>query len=306
MDKFDVVVVGTVCTDIIFHGLQSFPELGEEIWAKGMEVTTGGAMNTPAALARLGLQVGLATPVGNDFWSQLNLSMVHKEGISSRFILFLDQPSPQLSVALNYQGDRAFVSYSEPLLLEQYQQHILKVIHQTNVRHFHFYTSPDSGHTDLIRAAKAAGKTISLDSGWNPDWLRSEDIWEQISLADLFLPNLPEAQLITGRQDPQEALETLAAHAPTVVIKLGEQGAICRSDGRVFTAEAFPTTPIDATGAGDCFVAGFLYGWLKELPLHNCLQIANYCGASCVAQVGGFAGAPNEHQLRKDLLLKDL
>lgn len=83
MDKFDVVVVGTICTDIIFHGLNSFPELGEEIWAKGMEVTTGGAMNTPAALARLGLQVGLATPVGNDFWSQFNLSLVHKEGNSS-------------------------------------------------------------------------------------------------------------------------------------------------------------------------------------------------------------------------------
>lgn len=306
MTKCDVVVVGTVCTDLIFHGLPSFPELGEEVWAKGMEVTAGGAMNTPAALARLGLQVGLATPIGNDFWSQLNLSLMHKEGISTRFIQYLDRPSPQVSVAINCQGDRSFVSYSEPLQIESYQQHIRNVIRNSDASHFHFYTSPNPGHTDLIRTAKATGKTISLDSGWSPDWLRAEGIWEQIRLADLFLPNLPEAQLITGRQEPQEALQALAAHAPTVVIKLGEQGAVCQSEGRVFTAEAFPTIPVDATGAGDCFVAGFLYGWLKGLPLHHCLTIANYCGASCVAHVGGYAGAPSEHEMRQALLLHDL
>ena len=303
MDRYDVVVVGTVCTDLIFHGLPDFPRLGEEIWAKGVEVTAGGAMNTSAALARLGLQVGLASPAGNDFWSQLNLSLIAQEGISSRLLLLLDQPSPQISVALNCQGDRSFVSYGEPIPAENYHQHIRQVIRSTNICHFHFYTSPDPGHTDLIRAAKEAGKTISLDSGWHPDWLRSEGIWEQIALADLFLPNLPEAQTITGRQDPHEALQALAARVPTAVIKLGEQGAICQSDGRVYAAETYPTTAIDTTGAGDCFIAGFLYGWRKGLPPSHCLQIANYCGASSVSRVGGFAGAPTERQLRSDLLL---
>lgn len=304
MYKCDVAVIGTACCDIIFYGLPSFPKLGEEIWTEGVEVTAGGAINTPAAFSRLGLKVGLATPLGNDFFGQFILSKIKEEGIALDLIQFIDEAYPQVSVALNYASDRSFVSYAEQNETESYLEHLNAVVEHTDAQLFHFYTSSQQGHTDLMAKAKKLGKTVSLDSGWDPEWLHSNEITEQIQLADVFLPNLKEAQVITGKQDVYEVLDILSNLTSTVVVKLGEDGAICKSNGKVYASKAFYANPIDSTGAGDCFVAGFLYGWLKQFDIDCCLQIANFCGSSSVTSVGGFTGAPTEQQLYEGLLDK--
>ena len=302
MHKYDVTVIGVACCDIIFHGLPSFPKLGEEIWTDGVEVTAGGAMNTPAALSRLGLKIALATPIGNDFFGQFILSKIEEENISTEYIQRLDAPYPQVSVALNYDCDRAFVSYAEQSKTESYMEHLRHVIENTQSKLIHFYTSSDQEITELMKKTKKRGMIVSLDSGWDPVTLRSEQIKEQIRLADVFLPNLKEAQMITGKEDARDALEELSEITSTIVIKLGKDGAIGKWNGKVFESKGTEFDPIDSTGAGDCFVAGFLYGWLKEMDFKQCLSIANYCGGASVKAVGGYTGVPTEMQLQKDLL----
>jgi sugar/nucleoside kinase (ribokinase family) len=298
VSKYDVVVVGTVCCDIIFHGLPSFPALGEEIWTQGVELTAGGAMNSPVALSRLGLNVGLTTPIGNDLWGEIILSKIKEEGISTDLIQLIDEKFPQVSVALNYNGDRAFVSYGEKNNADRYQEHLRQVIQNHDTKLYHFYASSGEGHTAMISEAKKRGSKISLDTGWDPEWLKSCKIMDQIALADVFMPNLPEAQLITGKQDAYEALEELSKMTSTVVIKMGEKGAICSSQGKVYDCRPpISIKAVDATGAGDCFVAGFIYGLLKNMDMMQCLQIANYCGGASVATVGGYHGAPQEKEI---------
>lgn len=292
MTSYDVIVVGTVCCDFIFHGLPSFPKLGEEIWTEGVEVTAGGAMNSPAALARLGLKVGLTTPIGNDLWGEIILSKIKEEGIYTDLLYKIDGPFPQISVSLNYNHDRAFVSYSEQLNREKYLLHIKETIKNYETKLYHFYASPEEGHTELMAEAKSKGCLISLDTGWDPEWLTSPKVREQIALADLFLPNLKEAQLITGKTNKYEVLKELTALTPTVVIKLGEEGAIGYFDGKIYEHGPEPGNFIDATGAGDCFVAGFIYSWLTKKDVNESMKIANFCGASCVGAIGGYAGAP--------------
>lgn len=299
MSKYDVIVVGTVCCDIIFHGLPSFPQLGEEIWTKGVEVTAGGAMNSPAALSRLGIKTGLITPLGNDIWGEIILSEIKKEGIATELIYFMNESYPQVSVALNYNNDRAFVSYGAKKDLKKFQNHILTTINHHDAEFFHFYSSPEAGHTEIMLEAKKKGNKISLDTGWNPDWLASKRIHEQIAISDIFLPNLKEAQLITGKQNKYEALDALSKMVPIVVIKLGEDGAICSYEGNVYECGTEAVDSIDATGAGDCFVAGFLFGKLKNKTIIECLQIANYCGGSSVTSVGGYNNAPLAADINK-------
>lgn len=298
MASYDVIVVGTVCCDLIFHGLPSFPKLGEEIWTEGVEVTAGGAMNIPAASSRLGLTVGLTTPIGSDIWGEIILRKIKEEGILTDLLYHVNGPLPQISVALNYQKDRAFVSYSKEVDREDYVQHVQTIIKTHDSKLYHFNASPEKGHTDLMKEAKSRGSLISFDTGWDPEWLKSDGLKEQIALADLFMPNLAEAQLITGKADQFEALNELAKLTPTVIIKLGEEGAIASDHGILSIQGPEPAELVDATGAGDCFIAGFIYSRLKKKEMTESLKIANYCGASCVGAIGGYKGAPTEQDVQ--------
>lgn len=301
MKSFDVIVVGTVCCDLIFYGLPSIPELGEEVWTDGLEVSAGGAINTPAALSRLGVKTGLPTPVGNDMWSDIIVAKMQAENISTDLVYSVNRPFPQVSVALNYHNDRSFVSYGEKVDNTYYHEHLLHTIKNNDAGIIHFYSSRDEGFLNVMKAAKKQGKLISLDTGWDPEWLKSDELKKQIELADIFLPNEKEAKKITGKDDAREALHDLTELTNTVVIKLGAAGAIASADGTIFESASEKVNAVDTTGAGDCFVAGFLYGILKKKPVKDCLWIGNYVGGCCVSSVGGYQGAPNINELQMNL-----
>jgi sugar/nucleoside kinase (ribokinase family) len=290
MTKHDVILFGEVCCDLIFSGIPSLPNVGEEIWAKHMELTVGGIMNTAAALSRLDLKVGLSAEMGSDIWGEMIVSKMRSEGVQLDYIQQYAEPYPQVTVVLNYRNDRSFISYSSDWNAATYERHLYEVVQTSDARIYHF--SADKKYKHLIAEAKKLQKTVSLDTSWNEEWLKSAEIRQLISMSDIFMPNVKEARMITGKDDPFEALEELSKMVSVVVIKMGEQGAIGKANGITYTAEAIQTAAVDTTGAGDCFAAGFLYGWLQQKNIYDCLRIANYCGSQCVQSVGGFTNAP--------------
>lgn len=298
MDKHDVIFIGSTCCDLIFSGLPALPKLGEEIWAKQLELTVGGMMNSAAAAARLGLNVGLAIESGEDLWGDMILAKMKEENIDLRFVQRHAEPYPQLTVALNYKDDRSFVSYADQRKFDLHLSYLNEVLRTSDSSVYHF--SAQKQYSDAIVTAKSLGKRISLDTSWDEEWLQSPELKALISLADIFIPNLKEAQLITGKEQPEEVLDELSGLCPVIVIKLGEQGAVCRVNGKQYMAEGNAVQVVDSTGAGDCFAAGFLYGWLHHLPVEEALRIANYCGSKCVQSMGGYTGAPTLEQLLHD------
>ena len=53
-----------------------------------------------------------------------------------------------------------------------------------------------------------------------------------------------------------------------------------------------PVTPVDTTGAGDCFNAGLIAGLLQGLPLPEAAALGCAVGALSTSALGGTAGAP--------------
>jgi sugar/nucleoside kinase (ribokinase family) len=82
-------------------------------------------------------------------------------------------------------------------------------------------------------------------------------------------------------------MDVLAELCPLVVIKDGAQGAYAGARRHVTYASAIPVTPVDTTGAGDCFNAGFLAAWLDGLPLDECLRWGNVVGGLSTLSRGG-------------------
>ena len=95
-----------------------------------------------------------------------------------------------------------------------------------------------------------------------------------------------------------EAVQSLSRRAGIVVVKVGDDGAVAGGAGELVRARALDVRPIDATGAGDSFDAGFLASWLDRAPLERCLAFANACGALSTLGVGGTATQPTSGEAR--------
>lgn len=300
MPTFDLLAVGRPSVDVMFAGLESWPELGRDVLASALGVCAGTSFNTPAAAHRLGLRVGYIAMAGGDRWSRIVLEEWEAEGLPRDFLLLADRPMPFVSVALNRDGDRGFVTHygASGEDDEELMAHASAVIERTEARHLHTYAGKE--HEELIRAAKRRGMTVSLDAWGGPWWEAEAPLEALLEHADVVLANAAEARAMTGEADVRRAASRLAELVPVAVVKLGPEGAIAVAEGRTEAVPAeHPSRVLDTTGAGDCFNAGFLRGWLAGLPVRDCLTLGAICGARAVEDFGGYRGCPREDELRE-------
>jgi sugar/nucleoside kinase (ribokinase family) len=90
-------------------------------------------------------------------------------------------------------------------------------------------------------------------------------------------------------------------HGGLIVMKDGAHGA------EAFTPEsrgglrvpAIPVTPVDTTGAGDAFDAGYLYAYVNGLPLDVCMQYGSICGGLATTAPGGATASPSIGEVEK-------
>jgi len=151
-----------------------------------------------------------------------------------------------------------------------------------------------------LREAKRRGLTTSFDPNSDPLSFWSRDIWDVLEEATILFLNKEEAFRLTRKNNVPAVLDHLAKRVHCVVIKLGAKGAIAAMGGQAVAVPAFTISPVDTTGAGDSFAAGFVHAYLRKQDLQQCLTEANG-GALCAMQVGGTTGQPSPAQLSRFL-----
>jgi sugar/nucleoside kinase (ribokinase family) len=166
--------------------------------------------------------------------------------------------------------------------------------------HFHFasmFVLPHlraRGPATLI-AAKAAGLGTSFDTNWDP-----RNGWMQTlrpclpHIGTLFM-NEEEGWMITGSREPREMAQCVLQHGTeTVAIKLGARGCAIYNSDREVVCPAFDVNAVDSTGAGDCFVAGYLTGVLGGASIAEAARFANAVAAMSVEKLGAVNGVVSE------------
>lgn len=127
---------------------------------------------------------------------------------------------------------------------------------------------------------------------------------------DLCFANEDEAtELLRGEQDcdPEAALDFLAQHCRWAVVTLGSDGAIAKHRNEMVRVPAIgESKAVDATGAGDLFSSGFLYGLVKGLSLEECCRIGTCSGGSVIRSLGGEVTNENWQWMYKQMQLKGL
>ena len=142
-----------------------------------------------------------------------------------------------------------------------------------------------------MAAARAAGATTSLDTGWDArnEWAAVID--PALPHTGVLFVNREEAGRLSGHVD----LDTAAAYflergVGLVVIKLGARGCSVRSAERTMEVPGFAVQAIDTTGAGDCFAGGFLAALQRGMTVLEAARFANAVGALSVQELGAVAG----------------
>jgi sugar/nucleoside kinase (ribokinase family) len=293
---YDLLVAGRPSIDVLFSDLEAWPELGKDIESGGLGVCAGTSFNTPAAANRIGLRVAYVATIGDDVWSRMIRDEFDAEGLPADFLEVEDRPLPGVSVALNLDGDRGFVTHwgSGDAYDARLRARGREVAATIDARHLHAYVDEDP---ELEGLARRRGMTVSLDAWGGPAWSSDRPLADTLAGADVLFANQTEAAAMTGMDDDERALERLADHCGCVVITRGAAGALGLADGQMRSVPADPVEIVDTTGAGDSFNAGFLAGWLGGLPLEGSLTLGVICGSRAVADYGGYRGCPRRPEL---------
>lgn len=122
---------------------------------------------------------------------------------------------------------------------------------------------------------------------------------KDIDLIQFSIKNVYETEALhyTRGLSAKEAAVEFSKQCAMAVIKLGKSGSIGAKDGEVFLSRPYLVKAVDTTGAGDSFNAGFVYGFLKDEDMEQCLRIANACGAMSVTAYGGNTAFPSNEEL---------
>lgn len=289
--EFDVLVITpTVFCDLIFTGLPGIPGPGQEFYAQGFALCPGGmGGNSATALVRLGMRVGLVSRIGRFPLGEILHRQLEAEGIDLTHVQLVDEEPTAVSVAMSLSSDRCFVTYPPPTRAAGSMPLPLDYGVLGQARHA-LLGGPGATRDQLARI-RERGIGIALDIGWDATE-NPRAVFDLLPLVDIFVPNELEASRLTGASDPHEAIKILGRYVRLPIIKLGARGSMGLKEGQVIEVPTINVKPIDTTGAGDVFVAGLLYGYLRGWDIERCLRLANICGALSTRGIGGGRSAP--------------
>ncbi|WP_420963004.1 carbohydrate kinase family protein [Brucella sp. IR073] len=283
-----VLSIGRIYCDLIFTGLPSLPQPGREVFAENMKMAAGGgAFISAAHLAHAGRAVALVARLGVDGLSRGIEPDLYMDGIDLRFLERAEDAGPQVTVASVIGHDRAFLSRRAGSALPATLPDALQWSDAGHLHIAEFATLHEI--PDLVRQAKSAGLSVSLDPSWDETLIYDPNLLAACEGVDIFLPNREEAHAITGHDVPARALDVLARHFPAVALKGGGEGAWLRTGDADIHLPAKTVPVIDTTGAGDAFNAGFIDAWLEGRDAHGALAAGIEYGSLAVQAAGGAA-----------------
>jgi len=290
-----ITVVGSINMDLIVR-TPRIPSPGETIIGSGFHTAPGGkGANQAVAAARLGAQVSMVGRVGKDEFASILLKNLTLANVNTQFIyqdreattgvaLIEVDDSGENSIvvasganmrvtSLDVDAAHEAISASDLLLLQLGIP--LKTILQAAV------------------LAKRKNVTVIL----NPAPARKLTS-ELLNLVDILIPNETETALLTGLPVGSQseiraaASSLLTSGVKTVILTLGENGALLTQGGKSDIFPAFQVNPVDTTGAGDAFVGGFAVALAEGKSMIEAIRWGNAAGALATTRLGAQPSLP--------------
>jgi 2-dehydro-3-deoxygluconokinase len=293
----DLVTLGEVLLRL------SVPSPGRFETACQLDVQIGGAeANVAAACARLGLKVAWISALPANQWGERIRRELVGHGVDCAHVrtteharvgvYFLEYGAPPRPVRVLYdRRDSAFARLTEDDV-DWEPVRRARLVHLTGIT-----PALGEGPRSLVRRAMREASAFSFDvnyraSLWSPADARRflDTVLPQVRY--LFLGQAEAQTIFSLTGATEQTLEALARLAPkaTVSLQLGEAGATVLDGGRFYRPGRVPAVQVvDPIGAGDAYVAGFLWAVLGKRELQEAVDVGTAVGALKCSMWGDIA-----------------
>ncbi len=251
------------------------------------EAPGGSVCNTMRAMARLGATTGFIGKIGDDAVGEFYEKAVRAAGVTPYFI-HTDGPTGSCTVLISPDGERTMGTFLGPaatITPDEIKEEVLARYQCIYIEGYLLVNEPLVRTT--MQKAKELGLTVVLDlSNYNIvnafKGLLDELIPDYV---DILFSNESEAEAFTGL-GAREAVRALSGMVDVSIVTIGKEGSLVGSHGRFFPVPAEGGKPLDTTGAGDNFAAGFLYGLSVGATLEQSARIGSLLAGYVIEVVG--------------------
>jgi len=311
--RYDVLGIGNAIVDIIarcddafirHHGLdkghmhlvdagrsaQIYRDMGATIEASG-----GSAANTIAGVASLGGRGAYFGKIADDAFGKIFRHDIHSLGIDfgSLPVAPGGPPTATSMILVTPDGERTMNTHlGACVLLDEADVDQAKVA-AASITYLegYLFDRPAARRAFRLAAkyAHAAGRKVALtlSDGFCVDRHRAEFLDLIRGSIDIVLANTAEIMSLYQITDFAEACQRMAADAPLAAVTRGAAGSLIISGTQRLEVAPEPVPRvIDATGAGDLYAAGFLFGVARGAPLATCGVLASLAAAEAISHIG--------------------
>lgn len=269
-------------------------ETGDKIWQAlkplGVKYVAGGsAANTITCTSIFGMPSSFIGKIGDDELGLLFKSDQEQYGVNTMLLKSEHSSGRSMVFVSGGNAERTFAVYLGAAL--DLVPEDLKPDYFEGHDYFHiegYLVQNQALIRKAVELAHDAGCIISLDmASYNVVESNNAFLHDIIDrYVDIVFANETEAKAFTKLPDPKKSLEEISTHCKIAVVKVGKDGSWVRSGEEEYQIPAWPAEPVDATGAGDTYAAGFLYAHSLGMPLKVCGEIGSIIAAKVVEVIG--------------------
>lgn len=297
-----VIVVGSANTDFTVK-VTRLPRPGETVSGGDFRVSYGGkGANQAMAARKAGAQVDLLAKIGTDAHGQRLFDHLTASGLPAEGLLRDErEPAGVALIAVDRQGRNQIVVASG-------SNHTLDV---SDLRGFEDRLTeaglllcqleiPLAVVEYALKTARHRAVTTLLNPAPAPDAPLPEDL---LAAVDILVPNEVEAEALTGVpvKDIDDAKTAAAvlhdSGCPTVIITMGDRGALVSAKGRSRHLPAFQVSPVDSVAAGDAFCGALAAALVEGRDLQAAARLAAAAGALCTTRRGAQEALPSRREI---------
>ena len=312
MKKYQVVGIGNAVVDVITQSTDAFltemgiekgimqlveTERSKELFSamdERVQTPGGSVANTIAGIGSLGLATGFIGRVRDDELGHFYADAMTREGIDfvNAPVAGGELPTSRSMIFVSPDGERSMNTYlgiSAELGPDDVDESIAAGAEVVFLEGYLF--DKDKGKDAFIRTARACraagGKAgIAISDPFCVERHRADFVNLIENELDFVIGNEAEIRSLYQDNDLEADLARVAAACPLVVCTRSGDGVSIIHKGERTDIPVNKIVPVDATGAGDQFAAGFLFGLVSGHDMATCGAMGNVCAAEVISHVG--------------------
>lgn len=296
MYDYDLLVIGSANADLVI-GVERRPGAGETVLGSDLAVHPGGkGANQAVAAARLGARTALLARVGDDGHGRLLLDSMRNAGVDTAGVLVGGAPTGVALITVDPSGDNSIVvSPGANGRLTPEDVRTASVLLAASPVVSAQLEIPLETVEEVVRGLRPGTRFVLNPS---PPRELPEDV---LAACDPLIVNEHEARVVLGADagaTPSEWAEALLARGPrSVVVTLGEEGALVADASGVARVPSVKVDAVDTTGAGDAFTAALAWRLGAGESLTESAAYAARVGAVAVTREGAQASFPTAEEI---------